>query len=105
MSHDDKAERLSFDQTTALMKEGKIPFAFNECVRSNQPLANLNGTVRCVLAYSTPHCITCPFDVGRLSRESQSDDENQTSEQEPPTGTQISFGAKIAEMNRDKQYI
>jgi len=92
-------KRLSFDQSSLLMKEGKIPSAFNECIRSNQPLADMNGKILCVLPHSTPYCNICPFDKGRLSRE------DEEAHQVLHVGAPISFGAKIAEMSRDKQYI
>jgi len=61
VSSTDRERRLTRKEIWDLMRGGEIPITLNDCVMNLQPLANVNGKVRCVRGPTAPFCDECPF--------------------------------------------
>jgi hypothetical protein len=94
MSESEESVRLTNEEVGGLMKQRKIPFTTNHCVSDYQPLAMVQGQVRCVRVSETEWCETCPFYNTR----------NWESKPSSGSGARIEFEAFVRQMS-NRQFI
>ena len=100
--------RLTTKEIADLMRKREIPVVTNQCVRRFQPLARVEGEIRCVREDLTEFCDCCAFYASRFFG-AQPPDSRGSDEVLSTLGSiekyPVEFESILRELSKDRQYV
>lgn len=100
-------KRLTTDQIAEAMRKREIPLVTNDCIRLSQPLAQVDGKMRCVRGEATEHCNQCAFYPSRtwaIPQVPQRPVGITTATTVAAENWPLEFESRFREISRDRQY-